>query len=603
MLDILTGARCVPKPSSKCIIQQKSSARNPKPWDFTGWGDVFEATIGDESLQECPRKKFLGVNEATAISGNDLLASVLYTTGIVTSFCGQLAPICMLMACLSLLPYKWIFKELGTAIPRNGGLYVSFLNSSSKLTATFAASCSLICYSATAVVSAASWSSYASSEFGGSFPQIPITICVLMVVALLVLSGVQESANVALAIFCFHLVTIGILTVTSVVFICQSNGSILKSNYESHLPVSSSGGIGMDIWLGYSAALLGLTGFETSANFIEDLGPFESESSKKGPQRRISTFERTIDRMWMLVIVINPIISLSTLGVLTLPEIADSSTHVLSTVGYKSAGNWLRIMVTVDALAVLGGGVLTAFVGVSGIIKQLASDRCFPAFLLIQNKCANTYHWIVIGFCCVCVVMYLITAGSLQMLTSLFTGAFLLVLLSFAAANMALKYSRPELPRGTEASWPTVFLGFTLMLIGLIGNVVIDVGTVYNFLIFLALYLGVITASFERIRITKLILYFVERASRINTGYVKYLRNKILQFKKHRALYFAKTSELHILNKVLAAALVLSSHCQKDIGVCATTAKQAIVYARDNENCERLIICHVLDFESYETEV
>jgi amino acid transporter len=58
----------------------------------------------------------------------------------------------------------------------NGGVYVALLNTSNKLTATFAASCSLISYAATAVVSAASCTSYAAAEFG-TFRHIYMYVC------------------------------------------------------------------------------------------------------------------------------------------------------------------------------------------------------------------------------------------------------------------------------------------------------------------------------------------------------------------------------------------------------------------------------------------
>ena len=128
--------------------------------------------------------------QSTAIAGNDLLASVLYTTGLVCSVCGQLAPIAVLLACLALYPFRKIFQECGTALPLNGGVYVALLNSASKFTATFAASCSLISYTGTAVVSAASCTSYAYGEFGG-FLVIPVTIGVLAAFGMLVMAGVK----------------------------------------------------------------------------------------------------------------------------------------------------------------------------------------------------------------------------------------------------------------------------------------------------------------------------------------------------------------------------------------------------------------------------
>ena len=161
------------------------------------------------------------------------------------------------------------------------------LNTSSKLTATFAASCSLISYSATAVVSAASCTSYAAYEFG-AFPEIPVTIAIMLAFAVLVLLGVKDSANVAAAIFVVHLITLFILVTCSFVSMGLDGGAVLSANWRAPLPISPSGGVGMDLYLGYSVSLLGLTGFETSANYIEEAGPFETERNKAGPTRKVS---------------------------------------------------------------------------------------------------------------------------------------------------------------------------------------------------------------------------------------------------------------------------------------------------------------------------
>lgn len=66
--------------------------------------------------------------------------------------------------------------------------------------------------------------------------------------------------------------------------------------------------------------------------------------------------------------------------------------------GTRAAGRWLNIVVSADATIVLSGAVLTAYVGVSGLIRRMAMDRCLPQFLLHTNALRGTVHWIIIGF-------------------------------------------------------------------------------------------------------------------------------------------------------------------------------------------------------------
>jgi len=233
---------------------------------------VTNKRILDEELEPViSNRKYLDPYRSTAISGNDLMASVLYTTGLVCVASGQLAPIVMFLCVCSLYPFVKIFQECGTAIPLNGGVYVALLNSSNKLVATFAASCSLIDLAATAVVSAASCTSYAKGGFG-EFPVQPVTIAILAAFSFLVITGLKESANVATGVFGLHILTLFILIIAAFVFVINDNGETLHANWQSPLPISKSGGIGMDLYLGFSTSLLGLTGFETSANYIEDIG-------------------------------------------------------------------------------------------------------------------------------------------------------------------------------------------------------------------------------------------------------------------------------------------------------------------------------------------
>ncbi len=42
--------------------------------------------------------------------------------------------------------------------------------------------------------------------------------------------------------------------------------------------------------------------------------------------------------------------------------------------------------------------VLTAYVGVVGLIKRMSMDRCLPQFFLSVNPLRHTNHFIIIGF-------------------------------------------------------------------------------------------------------------------------------------------------------------------------------------------------------------
>ncbi|KDO21985.1 hypothetical protein SPRG_22313 [Saprolegnia parasitica CBS 223.65] len=101
-------------------------------------------------------KHLLGEWPSTAICGNDIMSSVLYSSGIVALKAGKLAPICMAMVSVVLYMYRFIYEEVVTAIPMNGGSYNCLLNTTSKRVAAVAAVLSTLAYTATAVVSGTS---------------------------------------------------------------------------------------------------------------------------------------------------------------------------------------------------------------------------------------------------------------------------------------------------------------------------------------------------------------------------------------------------------------------------------------------------------------
>ncbi|CAG8622058.1 2625_t:CDS:2, partial [Racocetra fulgida] len=206
-------------------------------WEFAGWGSTYYIDLPQNSPEPSESKRvLLGQWRATSISGNDLVASVLYTIGLCTTVAGKFAPISLLIISIILYPFKGIMNEVGTALPLNGGSYNCLLNTSPKWFAAVAAALSLLDYVATAVVSAASAISYVSRPLNLSDSvMFWLTIGMMVLFASIVALGLRESSN----------------------------------NWKD----PGSGNPLLDIFNGVCVGLLGITGFETSSNYIEDQKP------------------------------------------------------------------------------------------------------------------------------------------------------------------------------------------------------------------------------------------------------------------------------------------------------------------------------------------
>ncbi|KAJ3004704.1 UNVERIFIED_CONTAM: hypothetical protein HDU68_004935 [Siphonaria sp. JEL0065] len=347
----------------------------PRPieGEFNGWGRVSHLSLDPPPPFESKPSKHapsLGEAAATAIAANDIAGSVLYTLGVTTLVAGKLAPLSLILVALTLaFPFRGIVSEVGRRIPLNGGIYSCVLLASSKALASVAACCSILDYMASAVVAAASAAAYFHYEFG-LINEYWAAIVVLAVFGLLTMLGVKESSTVSVGILVLHMLTILLVLIAAIVQFSKAGTAIAKENFSSGS--MSPHGWPMDLFLGYCVGMLGVTGFEKSANYIEEQKP--------------GVFPKTLRNMCILSFVCNPLLSLLSLCIMPLSTITSNTDIVISVMADASFGKWLRVLVAVDAIIVLCGGVLTAFIGVGGLMERMANDNLLPWFLLYRPK-------------------------------------------------------------------------------------------------------------------------------------------------------------------------------------------------------------------------
>lgn len=76
---------------------------------------AFRAALAAERQKEPVQ---LGELAATAICGCDIMGSVLYTTGLVASRAGKLAPLCMLCVAFVLHLFRYVYSEVSGSVGR-----------------------------------------------------------------------------------------------------------------------------------------------------------------------------------------------------------------------------------------------------------------------------------------------------------------------------------------------------------------------------------------------------------------------------------------------------------------------------------------------------
>lgn len=498
--------------------------------------------------------KKLNELQSTAISGNDISSSCLYVSSLTILYAGQFAWVSLLVVALVLFMFRKIYGEVVGALPLNGGAYNVLLNTSSKRVASFAATLTVLSYMATAVISA----SEAMHYLHNLLPFINViiaTIVVLAIFTILAVIGIGESAGVAVVIFIIHLVSLSLLVIAAIWFI--TNNGLATFNLNWNMPVKQ-GGIVMALFLGFSAAMLGISGFESSANFVEEQQP--------------GVFRKTLRNMWVIVSFFNPVLALLLICIIPIATVGDHQESLLAHLGSMTGGRWLGYLISVDAVLVLCGAVLTSFVGVSGLVNRMTLDRILPNYFLKQNKRGSHYR-IAIAFLILCVSVLFATKGHLTSLAGVYTFSFLSVMALFGIGNLMLKAKRKKLPRPEKASIISVILAVGFIIAAFVGNIWLNKSSFYTFLQYLLPAIMVVIIMLNRLAIIKAILYLLDylyrplrKAVVVSSRYLNGLHHNI---SSQEFVFFTRKDNVAILNKVMQ-------------------------YVQDNETTKRLKIVNVL---------
>jgi len=353
---------------------------------------------------------------------------------------------------------------------------------------------------------------------------------------LLVILGISESSKVAIGIFIFHLTSLVILCGSSFYYLFTNGFEVLILNFKNPI----EGNITTALFFGFAAAMLGISGFESSANYVEE--------------QKTGVFPKTLRNMWILVTVFNPLLAFLALTIIPISEIDLHEETLLSFMGNEAAGNWLFYLISIDAVLVLSGAVLTSFVGVGGLVERMALDRILPHFLLKKNK-RNSSYMIFLTFFILCCSILFITRGDLEALAGVYTIAFLIVMILFGIGNLLLKINRAKLPRPERVGWFALFLAIAGVLTALIGNVLLNPPFLLIFLEYLIPTILVVGFMLYRIPLFKGVLRFLDYLTPDKRkGFKKInglIKKEIRRIQSQKFVFFTNHDDVSILNKVL----------------------------------------------------
>ncbi len=472
---------------------------------------------------------------ATAICGNDITSSCLYVSALSILYAGQYAWISLLIVSAVLFLFRKIYGEAVGALPLNGGAYNILLNTTTKSSASIAACLTILSYMATAVISASEAMHYLH-QLVANISIFWSTVILLFLFMMLIMLGIKESSSVAIFIFIVHLFSMLLLIGFAVWFVVNNGSYILQTNFK--VPVKGS--IPIALFLGFSTAMLGISGFESSANFVEE--------------QEQGVFRKTLRNMWLAVTIINPLMALAIIAVLPLALVGEHQESLLSFLGNKAGGNWLATLVSIDAVLVLCGAVLTSFIGVSGLMKRMALDRIFPQALIKENSKGSSPR-ILIVFFLLCISVLIITNGELGPLAGVYTISFLLVMAYFGYGNFLLKIKRAKLPRPEFAKPYIVAIAILSVMIAIYGNITLHPDYL---IVFLQYFIPSIIIIFVLLDRKFVLQYFLVVIKSVFDSFQNQARKlealitkRINKLSFQEFIYFSKGEDISGLNKAI----------------------------------------------------
>ncbi|MEJ2212584.1 MAG: APC family permease [Gammaproteobacteria bacterium] len=367
------------------------------------------------------RNKALGVPELIAIALGGMVGGGIFTIlGISVSMIGAFTPLAIILGVViaSLAAYSYI--KLGVYYKDEGATY-SFYKRTFP-TSPFAASligwCVIFGYISTLALYAYTFSSYAISGFAfadSEWVRKLVAGAVILIFTLINIWSVKGMGKIEDIMVYTKLV---ILVVISFVLINNSQTTLpvlLQDNNETST---------LSILIVASITFVAYEGFQLVINAVNEM---------EKPEINIP---KAIYSAIFLAALIYVVISLGAILAIPFEEIIKNKEYALASGAEHVLGHWGTELIIVGALLATSSAISGTVFGASRQMSVIARDGYFPGILA-----KHINHIPVYSIVCMSVLaLFLVLAGSLQLILEFGSVTFLLISLLMAYANYKIKH-------------------------------------------------------------------------------------------------------------------------------------------------------------------
>ena len=387
---------------------------------------------------------------AAGVVGADIGTSVFYGTGILFPIVGYFAPFVVMTVCLLMWAFKKTYEEGLALSPYNGGAYSMILRSLGRQASVLAGALTVISYLATAAVSSLSGAYYFSSLWPSGLSTSTIVLLAfvpIVLFALLNTKGIKEPAKLVTGIAGIHFLLLIVISLWGFTYLAFNWSDLDFSGFTELRTPNGPLTFNLIIY-GLAAGFLGITGFESAAQIVEEL-----------EQPALKTVRLLYRTVVILVSLTAPAISFLCLALLSQGEVTGNLDSLLSVLAEKLGGRVLLTVIVIDATLTLFAATNTAFVGFIGLATTMAKQGNLPQFMLtrVAHRVPSIqgYPLIAFPFMVIALMMCAFVAGEVKILAKVYEISFLGVMVSFCLGVVLQrnKQLRKRCPRKYLSHW------------------------------------------------------------------------------------------------------------------------------------------------------